>query len=152
NGLEFALEAPRTRHRARMQQRLVLPRPCFFLLILGEGLDVGNQQAAFAAGTQADVDLVEPARGRMHSEQVNDPLREPHEEHLIIDRPVSTSFLALAARVVQKDQIEIGRVAELHSPELAVAYGTDRHVPPRGPFTALGRAELLRDLAPSELN
>ena len=69
-----------------MQQRLVLPGPGFLFLVFDERADARDQHAALAGGPQPHVDLVEPARGRMHREQVDRALREADEEHLVVDR------------------------------------------------------------------
>ena len=111
----------RTGDRARMQQRLVLPRPGLLALIFGERVDAGDEHAALAARAQAHVHLVEPAGARVHREQMHDALREAHEEHLVVDRLRGVGFLPLAVRIVQEHEIEIGGVAELHAAELAVA-------------------------------
>ncbi len=51
----------------------------------------------------------------MHREQVDDALGEPNEEHLVVERLGGVGLLLLASRIVQEDEIEIGRVAELHA-------------------------------------
>ena len=100
-------------HRARVQQRLVLPGPGFLLLVLGERADARDQHAALARRAQAHVHLVEPARGRMHGQQVHHALRVADEEHLVVDRLGRVGLGALHGGVVQEHEIEVGGVPEL---------------------------------------
>ncbi len=130
----------------------MLPGPRLAALVFRERIDTRYQQAAFATRAQAHVDLIEASGGGMHRQQVHDPLREPHEENLVIDGPWPVRLLAFPARVVQEHQVEIGRIAELHAPELAVPHHADAHGPALGAFPTLGQAKLRADLAPAELD
>ena len=78
-------------------------------------------------GPQPHVDLVQAPGRRMHRQQVHQPLREAHEEHLVVDAARPFGLLLRAARVVQEHQIEIRAVAELHAAELAVADHAESH-------------------------
>jgi hypothetical protein len=49
----------------------------------------------------------------MHREQVEHALREANEEHLIVDRLGGVGLGASGTRVVQEDEIEVGRVSQL---------------------------------------
>ncbi len=155
--IETHLLEPRTQRGsssdcARVQQRLVFPGPGFLLLILGESVDAGHEHAAFATGPQTHVDLIEPAGSRMHRQQVNDPLCEPYEEQLVVDRAGAGCFLPLTARVVQKHEVEIRRVAQFHATELAVADTADRDLSLLLALAPMRRPELMRDLAPGQLH
>src|SRR5580658_10317236 len=82
---------------------------------------------------------------------MHDALRQAHEEQLVVDRARATGLLAVTVRVVQKYQVEVGRVAELSATELAVTQRTDVDGAALGSRTAAGYAELRRDLPPAEL-
>src|SRR5690242_363674 len=101
----------------------MLPGPGFLALVLRERFDVRDEHAALAARAQALIDFVEPPRAGMHRQQMHDALGESNEEHLVVERLCGAGFLLFTARVMQEDEIEIGRVAELHSTELAVTDG-----------------------------
>src|ERR1700761_7641020 len=108
-----------------MKQRLMLPRPGILLLVLSERADARYQQPTLPAGAQPDIHFIESSRTRMHGEQVNTPLREPNEEHLVIDRTRPVSLLPLTARIVQEHQVEVRRVPQLHATQLAVTQRGD---------------------------
>ncbi len=93
----------------------------------------------------------------MHRQEVHDPLCEAHKEKLIVDqrgrpRPRALRLLSLAVRVMQEYEIEVRRVAELHSAKLAVAHHADAHRPAAGTLTAHRHTELRGNLPPTELN
>src|SRR5439155_22213591 len=94
--LEARAQLGRARHRARVQQRLVLPGPRLPALVVSKRLDVGDQEAPLAARAQAHVDLVEPTGGGVHGQEVHDALREPHEEQLVVDGTRAAGPLSLA--------------------------------------------------------
>src|SRR5882762_8531360 len=83
---------------------------------------------------------------------MHDPLREPHEEQLVVDRTRARGLLRLAMRIVQEHQIEIGRIAELDTAELAVTDRTDAHRSALAALTAHRGSELRSDLSPAELD
>ncbi len=112
-------------HRARMQQRLVLPGPGFLELVAAEGLDAGHQHAALARGPQPHVDLVQPAGSRMHGQQVDQPLRVAQEEHLVVHRRRGIGFLLLTGAVMQEHQVQVRTIAQLVATELAVGQRRD---------------------------
>ena len=149
--LEARAQLRRACHGARVQQRLVLPGPRLLALVVGERVDVGDQQPSLAARPQSHVDLVEPAGGGVHGQEVHDALREPHEEQLVVDGARAGGLLPLALRVVQEHQIEVGGVAELDSAELAVADGADVHGARGIGVAASWQAELRGDLPPAEI-
>ena len=103
-----------------MQQRLVLPGPRLFSLVFRERIDARYEHAALAAGPQSDIHFIEPAGSGVHRQQMHDALREADKEDLVIDRASPVGLLALAARVVEKHEIQIGGVTELHAAQLAV--------------------------------
>ena len=112
---EFGAQIRVAGHRARMQQRLVLPGPGFLLLVLGEGADARDQHAALARGPQPHVDFVEPAGRRMHGQQVHHALREADEEHLVVDRLRRVGLGLFGARVVQEHQVQVRGIAQLEA-------------------------------------
>src|SRR5215471_1950249 len=130
----------------------MLPGPGFPPLVIRECLDARDQQSSLAARTQPHVDLIEPPGRGVHGEQVNDALREPHEEQLVVDRPGAARLLVLAVRVVQEHEVEVRGITELHAAELAVADRTHVHRTHRLPLAAAGHAELRGDLPPAELH
>ena len=79
-----------------------------------------NEQPSAAARTQASVDVIESARARLDREEMNEPLHEPREEALVIERRFAVRLLLRAARIVEEHEIEIGAVPELEPAELAV--------------------------------
>src|SRR6185312_13963342 len=114
SALELRAECGGAGDRTRMQQRLMLPGPRFMALVLGEGIDLRDEQSAFTARPQAYVHLIEAACRRVHGEKMHQPLGEAHEEQGIVDRPYggpgsarAVRLLALAARIVQKHEVEI---------------------------------------------
>ena len=98
-------------HEARARQRLVLPRPCVLPLIAPERRERGHHETGDAIRAETDIDVVERSRGRRRGEPGDELLRELR--------------VALGGRlvrvVVEEDEIEIGRVAELLAAQLAVA-------------------------------
>ena len=111
--LEPRAQACVASHRARMQQRLVLPGPGFLLLVFREGADARDQHAALARRTQPHVHLVEPAGRRMHGEHVDHALREADEEHLVVDGLRRVGFRVFGAGVVQEHEVKVRGVTEL---------------------------------------
>ena len=76
----------------------------------------------------------------MHGQQVHDALTEPQKKYAVVDRLVSPLVCWISpARVVQKDQIEIGAVAEFQTAEFAVAGHRDRGGAQRAGRIAAGR-------------
>src|SRR5262249_26163143 len=90
---------------------LVLPGPRALLLVVLEGGQGGDEQAARARRAQPEVGLEERARGRAQRQPVVVALREA--------RVVLGG--ALVRVVVDEDEVEVGRIAELLAPELAVS-------------------------------
>src|SRR5581483_9878532 len=95
---------------ARARERLVLPDPGRLLLVALERVERGDEQAGGAAWAQAQVGLEERAGGGAAREPVVEARREAR--------------VGLARRlarvVVEKDEVEVGGVAELLAAELAV--------------------------------
>ena len=67
DGLELGTELGGARDSARVEQGLVLPGPGFAPLVLGEGADAGDEQAALATRAQAHIDLIEAPGRRVHA-------------------------------------------------------------------------------------
>ena len=97
-------------------QRLVLPRPRGFALVFAEGRKTRHQQAGSAVGTQAKIGVVEPTRCSRAREPGVQTLREPR-----IPLDCAIGIRRVRFDVVQEHEIEVGRVAQLFSAELAVA-------------------------------
>ena len=83
-----------------------------------------EREAALARGPEPHVHFVQAPRGRVHREQVREPLREPQEEHLVVD-DLGPGGLPRSRAVVQEHEVEIRRIAEFHAAELAVARDPD---------------------------
>src|SRR2546429_319187 len=99
------------RAESRARERLVLPGPCRFALIAAKGVDRADEEPASAFGAQAQVDVEENARGGAAGEPAAQALRE-----------ACVGFRRPVVRIlVKKDEIEVGRVAQLFAAELAVA-------------------------------
>ena len=128
----------------------MLPGPGLAPLVIGEGVDAGDQQAGLAARPQAHVDLVQPAGGGMHGQQMHHALRESQEEHLVVDAAPAVGFLLRAAGIVQEHQIQVRGITELHAAELAVADHAQAHVAARRSLAAAGHAECGRELLPGQ--
>ena len=79
----------------------------------------------------------------MHRQQVHEALREPQEEHLVVDDFRPGRLLRSPARIVQEHEVEIRSVAELHAAELAVARDRD----PRGARPPSSRSAARRSCA-----
>src|SRR5689334_15910641 len=88
----------------------------------------------------------------MHRQQVHDALREAHEEQLVVDGAGSGGLLSLAEGIVQEHQVEIGRVAQLDSTQLAIPGSADRYGASVWTLATQRRTELLRDLSPGQLH
>ena len=109
--LELGSHGRLARAESRARERLVLPGPGRFALIAAKGVDRADEEPAPAFGAQAQVDVEENARGGAAGEPAGEALREARVD---FRRPV-------VRIVVKKDEIEVGRVAQLLAAELAVA-------------------------------
>ena len=134
-------------HRAGAQQRLMLPGPGVGLLISLERIDAGHEKAAFAVRPQTHVHLIEAAGGGMHGEQVHDALAQTQKENAVVERLFAVGQLDAAARIVQKNQIQIRGVAQFQAAELAVS--RDGHHDAAQPLPGLRRSTAFRRHASS---
>ncbi|MDR8957294.1 hypothetical protein FEP76_05822 [Burkholderia multivorans] len=123
---------------ARPRQRLVLPDPggvgriAFAQLIAAERVEVRHEQPGLAVRPQAQVDVEQRARAGGRRQPGDEA---PRERGVHVGR-------AIVRIVVQEDQVEIGRVAELLAAELAVRDHREfRHV-----------AVTLRELRPDDFD
>src|SRR5260221_5641820 len=99
------------RAESRARERLMLPGPGRFALVAAKGVDRTDEQPAPSFGAQAQVDVEENARGGAAGEPAGEALREARID---LRRP-------LVRILVEKDEIEVGRVAQFLAAELAVA-------------------------------
>jgi hypothetical protein len=130
----------------------MLPGPRVFALVAFECVDASHEESAFAVRSQAHIHLVEPTRRRMHREEMHDTLPQSQEKDSVVERTRGRSLLDFAARIVQKDQIEIGAISELQPSQLAVAGNGDSHWPPLRIAAAVWDAVDLRHLLPREIH
>src|SRR5260370_38476838 len=63
----------------------------------------------------------------MHGEQMHDALSQSQEEDAVVERPLALGLLKFSARIVQKDQIEIGPITQFQAPQLAVTPDGDAY-------------------------
>jgi hypothetical protein len=98
------------------RQRLMLPRPRRFALILFERGEARDQQAGRAVRTEAKIGVVEPSRCRRAGEPRIEPLREAR---VSLRRDIGIRRARLD--IVQEHQVEVRNVPELLATELAVA-------------------------------
>ncbi len=134
-GLERHADIRIARHEARARQRLVLPGPRIRALVLPEPAQARYQEALGPVGPQAQIGVVELAGGGRAREPRVEPLAEPRVAQLLL-----FGRRIVGGDVEQEHEVEIGRVAELLSPELAVAddgepgrrRGATREVRPTG--------------------
>ena len=144
-----ARSVARAGDRARVQQRLVLPGPGLAPLVVGEGLDAGDQQAR---PCRSDAAAYRPRTAARRAECIVSRCtmrcaKRTKNTWLSIARAPSVSCCA-PLRVVQEHQVQIRAVAELHAAELAVADHAQSHRPARRRLAAHRHAELRRELLP----
>ncbi len=95
-------------------QRLMFPHPGVLALVFVECLNRTYQQAAGAIRAQPQIGFIQHTRRREAGQPVVEALRESRVVFCRLRRCV----------IIKEDQIEIGSVAELLAPQLAV--GDDR--------------------------
>ncbi len=110
-GLEGGADRGVAGHESRAGERLMLPGPRLLALVAAEPGERRRHQTLGAVGTQAQIDVVELAGGRHAGEPGDEAPREPQ-----------VALLRGVVRVVvEKDEVEVGRIAELLAAELAEA-------------------------------
>ncbi len=108
-GLEGGADRGVAGDEPRAGERLMLPRPRLLALVAAEAGERRRHQALGAIGAQPEIDVVERAGGRHAGEPGDEAPREP--QIALLSRVVGV--------VVEEDEVEVGRVAQLLAAELA---------------------------------
>src|SRR6202035_4550571 len=106
----------------------MFPSPRILALVAFECIDTRHQEPALAVRPQTHIDFVESAGRRMHGKEMHDALSQAQKEDAVVERARSRGLLNLAARIVQKDQIEIGAITQLQASQLAVTGDGDAYL------------------------
>jgi len=115
HGVEALAQRAAAEHEARTRHGLVLPGPggvaAAPLLVVGEGLEAGHQQARIAVRAELGVDFEQVAFAGFHRQPVDELA---HEGGVDLGG-------ALVLVVEDEDDVEVAAVAQLLAAELAVA-------------------------------
>ena len=120
-------ETRRAADHAGAGQRHVLPGPGVLELIAAEAFDAGGDGALVAGGTQAHVDLEQPALAGRRGDAIDEALRQAR---IVVDRGERLRAVGGAAvpgllrgfacgHVIHEDEIDIGGDGQLAAAELA---------------------------------